>query len=329
MRELRVDSNQLSGAFPDICLPNSVNPLTHIYASNNKFTGNVKLGQCRSLVTVDVTANNIVGIESSALSWYLGGARSLRSFSIGGNNLSSLVISGLPANSFIYLTKLDLYGCSLQGTFPTEFARLSYLSYLNFAGNELTGTLPDWMFDNTGMLVHMVGSDNNFNGSIPAPGYSTMLTSLSFSNNQLTGTIPEDIASLLARAPDAELALGYNLMSCCGRGYVGRNTSADEAAFGERGFQAVYSYFDWSAPKIPDSVEFSTNYARQYFIDMHKRRRKAPKAGDVVSIVVTDIEGFSDLMKADPENTTKALLLHNNVIGRAKHDSFGYTIEQA
>ncbi|KAG1677750.1 hypothetical protein FOA52_001062 [Chlamydomonas sp. UWO 241] len=172
MAELFLQNNDLSGHIP-------LSIITLKNAQSLHLNGNRLEGE----------GNDIFGIESSALSWYLGGARSLRSFSIGGNNLSSLDISGLPANSFIYLTKLDLHNCSLQGSFPAEFSRLSYLSYLNFADNELTGMLPSWAFDNMGMLVQMVGNNNNFNGSMPVPGYSTSLTSLSFGNNQLTGGV--------------------------------------------------------------------------------------------------------------------------------------------
>lgn len=45
-------------------------------------------------------------------------------------------------------------------------------------------------------------------------------------------------------------------------------------------------------------------------------------------MVVTDIEGYSDLIKSSPELMTKALSLHNNAINKARWQNFGYTIEQ-
>lgn len=65
----------------------------------------------------------------------------------------------------------------------------------------------------------------------------------------------------------------------------------------------------------------------QNLIDMRKRL-KGPPQGGVVSIVVTDIQGFSDLMKKQPELTVAALLIHNNLLQKAKWDNFGSIIEQ-
>ena len=92
-------------------------------------------------------------------------------------------------------------------------------------------------------------------------------------------------------------------------------------------------------------------------LDLRKRLRGPPK-GPRVSVVVTDIEGFSsefsclnqlspdtrlladcmelkvttyctaDLMKKAPEDTMQALLMHNNLIEKAKWMNFGYTVEQ-
>ncbi|GFR47269.1 hypothetical protein Agub_g8956, partial [Astrephomene gubernaculifera] len=45
-------------------------------------------------------------------------------------------------------------------------------------------------------------------------------------------------------------------------------------------------------------------------------------------VVVTDIEGYSDLMKQSPELMTRALTLHNALIRKARWSCFGYTVEQ-
>ena len=39
-------------------------------------------------------------------------------------------------------------------------------------------------------------------------------------------------------------------------------------------------------------------------------------------------KGFSDLMKTSPDLMVPALLIHNNLITKAKWDNFGSTIEQ-
>lgn len=65
----------------------------------------------------------------------------------------------------------------------------------------------------------------------------------------------------------------------------------------------------------------------QHVMDARKRLKGAPVSG-MVSIAVTDIEGFSELMKHDQELTTKALMLHNSLIRNAKWSNIGSTISQ-
>lgn len=65
----------------------------------------------------------------------------------------------------------------------------------------------------------------------------------------------------------------------------------------------------------------------QTILDAQKRSKGPPTSG-MISIVTTDIEGFSDLMKTSPDLMMPALLIHNNLIQKAKFANFGYTIEQ-
>ncbi|GLI65643.1 hypothetical protein VaNZ11_009242 [Volvox africanus] len=59
-----------------------------------------------------------------------------------------------------------------------------------------------------------------------------------------------------------------------------------------------------------------------------RKRIQGEPVGRQVSIVVTDIEGYSDLMKQSPELMTRALNLHNAIIRKARWGNFGYTLEQ-
>eukprot|EP00200_Dunaliella_tertiolecta_P019164 CAMPEP_0202400750 /NCGR_PEP_ID=MMETSP1128-20130828/2982_1 /ASSEMBLY_ACC=CAM_ASM_000463 /TAXON_ID=3047 /ORGANISM="Dunaliella tertiolecta, Strain CCMP1320" /LENGTH=1520 /DNA_ID=CAMNT_0049004399 /DNA_START=82 /DNA_END=4641 /DNA_ORIENTATION=- len=65
----------------------------------------------------------------------------------------------------------------------------------------------------------------------------------------------------------------------------------------------------------------------QQFINMRKRVKGKPTEGPV-SIVITDIEGYSDLMSRCPEIMGKALTMHNNIIRKARWHAFGFTMEQ-
>ncbi|GIL91787.1 hypothetical protein Vretifemale_19327, partial [Volvox reticuliferus] len=59
-----------------------------------------------------------------------------------------------------------------------------------------------------------------------------------------------------------------------------------------------------------------------------RKRIQGEPVGRQVSVVVTDIEGYSDLMKQSPELMTRALNLHNAIIRKARWGNFGYTLEQ-
>lgn len=64
-----------------------------------------------------------------------------------------------------------------------------------------------------------------------------------------------------------------------------------------------------------------------------KRAKGAPKAGKPgervpVSIVVTDVQDFSELTRRYPELMNKALGRHNNIIRKACHAHAGAVLEQ-
>eukprot|EP00775_Hariotina_reticulata_P004239 gene4239-4489_t len=58
-----------------------------------------------------------------------------------------------------------------------------------------------------------------------------------------------------------------------------------------------------------------------------KRALGQPRSGRM-SVVVTDIQGFTHLMRAAPDQMAQALLMHNQVIQHAVYDNVGYVLEQ-
>eukprot|EP00955_Chlamydomonas_euryale_P049528 354272-Chlamydomonas_euryale.AAC.5 len=68
-------------------------------------------------------------------------------------------------------------------------------------------------------------------------------------------------------------------------------------------------------------------FCMQYMVNLRKRVQGEPESG-TISIVNTDIEGYSTLMKQSPELMTKALILHNAAIRKARWTTYGYTVEQ-
>ncbi|KAG1660589.1 hypothetical protein FOA52_003020 [Chlamydomonas sp. UWO 241] len=65
----------------------------------------------------------------------------------------------------------------------------------------------------------------------------------------------------------------------------------------------------------------------QYFINLKKRVDGEPTSG-LITIINTDIEGYSDLMKRSPKLMTRALILHNAAIRQARWATYGSTVEQ-
>ncbi|GAX74580.1 hypothetical protein CEUSTIGMA_g2029.t1 [Chlamydomonas eustigma] len=63
------------------------------------------------------------------------------------------------------------------------------------------------------------------------------------------------------------------------------------------------------------------------YVNMRKRIRTEPLEG-ILSVVNTDIEGYSDMMKESPELMNEALGIHNSLIRKAKWVNFGHTMEQ-
>lgn len=60
---------------------------------------------------------------------------------------------------------------------------------------------------------------------------------------------------------------------------------------------------------------------------VRKRASGLPEEGSPVTVVVTDIEGYSDLMKASPGITVKVLNMHNAIMRKAAHTHAGHAFE--
>lgn len=98
---------------------------------------------------------------------------------------------------FGYYRNLCLRDLNFYGTVPTEIGLLSNsLSFIDFRGNQLEGTLPAEL-GNITMLQRMQFTGNNITGMIPTEyGRLSTLEVLGVSRNQLTGTIPSELGSV-------------------------------------------------------------------------------------------------------------------------------------
>ncbi|WIA10689.1 hypothetical protein OEZ85_010869 [Tetradesmus obliquus] len=66
---------------------------------------------------------------------------------------------------------------------------------------------------------------------------------------------------------------------------------------------------------------------RRYYIRAKTRLQGTPKHGRM-SLVVTDIEGYSEIFKRAPEVMFRALVMHNGAIRAAKYANCGFVLEQ-
>ncbi|XVF64422.1 hypothetical protein PTKIN_Ptkin09bG0168100 [Pterospermum kingtungense] len=182
IRYLALSSNKLCGNIPvSLCQPNNV--LMMLDLSNNNLGGTIptSIGNCTSLVYVNLAVNNLTG----------GIPRKLQ----GAKRLSFLDISG---NHF-------------DGPFPSVVRKLERMMYLNMGNNKFRGEIPQFIGDLKQLRI-LVLEFNIFNGSIPSEiNALENLQFIGFSNNQLSGPIPKKLSGLktIINRPTDAYILGF------------------------------------------------------------------------------------------------------------------------
>ena len=83
---------------------------------------------------------------------------------------------------------------NLAGPIPEAVLNLHHLTHLDFTGNQLTGAIPDFVYENMTDLTHLVLHQNELSGTI-SPKIESLqkLEKLFLSFNRLTGKIPVEI----------------------------------------------------------------------------------------------------------------------------------------
>ncbi|CAD5165588.1 unnamed protein product [Musa acuminata subsp. malaccensis] len=193
LRYLDLQQNGFVGAIPaDI---DRLSPrLTLLDLSGNNFTGDIppSFGRLPAIQTLWLHANLFDGSFPAEIA-----------------NLSRLQQLGLAYNSFApmripsefaKLTKLTflwMAKANLQGEIPASFAQLTGLTQLDLTQNSLTGAIPAgiWGLPN---LQYLYLYKNNLSGSIVIDGTigALGLVEIDLSMNQLTGSIPDDFGKL-------------------------------------------------------------------------------------------------------------------------------------
>eukprot|EP00258_Populus_trichocarpa_P026564 XP_024442583.1 receptor-like protein EIX2 isoform X3 [Populus trichocarpa] len=194
LKFLDLSRNQLSGEIP-AWLGESLSSLMFLSLQSNEFIGSIPLHLCQltNLRILDLSQNTISGAIPKCL-----------------NNLTAMVLKG-EAETIIdnlYLTSMRC-GAIFSGRYyinkawvgwkgrDYEYERyLGLLRVIDFAGNNLSGEIPEEI---TGLLglVALNLSRNNLTGVIPQTiGLLKSLESLDLSGNQFSGAIPVAMGDL-------------------------------------------------------------------------------------------------------------------------------------
>jgi hypothetical protein len=212
----------------EICENNSAS--TYFDISNNMFTGTIPANwttRILGLNSLDVSNNQLSGELPSTIT------ASLQTFSASSNCLSgslpvewcqedgsleSLFLNGLSTASNCQLrlfphTAIPTYSIKSKfvGRIPSCFFNFPALRSLYLSGNSLTGTLPDFLQDNSFLsLPNLDLSYNALTGTIPLNFQHSNWTTLDLAYNFFTGSLSSSFASLLN---DASLKLTGNRLS--------------------------------------------------------------------------------------------------------------------
>ena len=103
---------------------------------------------------------------------------------------------GITCNSQCNITQLNLPGCNLAGTIPSQLGYMTMLTQLDLDINSLTGTIPTQL-ESMSSMQQLYFSDNNLTGTIPTQlAHMTMIQYLYLDSNNLIGIIPTQLGSL-------------------------------------------------------------------------------------------------------------------------------------
>lgn len=215
LRVLRLGSNQLSGALPEVLLQDSSMVLSELDLSLNKLEGPVGSITSTSLRSLNLSSNQFSGslplkvghcvIIDLSNNRFSGNLSRIQYW---GNNieavhLSSNSLTGIFPNrtQFLRLTSLRVSNNSVQGSLPPILGTYPELEVIDLSSNLLSGFLPS-LFSWT-KLTSLNLSHNNFSAIVPLQAgseiddlasYNFSLVSLDLSHNSLSGDFPMEIS---------------------------------------------------------------------------------------------------------------------------------------
>jgi len=189
LQVLDLSSNVFIGNIPSMLCPSK---LEKLLLANNYLSGTVpaKLGECKSLRTIDFSFNNLSGSIPLEV-WFL---PNLSDLIMWANSLTGEIPEGICVNGG-NLETLILNNNLISGSIPQSIANCTNMIWVSLASNHITGAIPVGIGNLNELAILQLGN-NSLVGKIPPEiGMCKRLIWLDLTSNNLTGTIPSELAN--------------------------------------------------------------------------------------------------------------------------------------
>uniref|UniRef100_K3XVE6 Leucine-rich repeat-containing N-terminal plant-type domain-containing protein n=2 Tax=Setaria italica TaxID=4555 RepID=K3XVE6_SETIT len=199
IRELHLSSNQFSGNLSAFLF--SLPHIERLDLSGNLFEGPIPISPSSnlslSLKSLRFSKNNLSGKLS--LFW-LRNLTKLEEIDLSGNTKLAVHVNIPGWVPPFQLKQLAISGCDVDRDMIEEphFLRTQlHLEELDLSNNNLSGSMPNWLFTKEATLVNINLGNNSLTGSLLPTGHpQTALQAMTISNNRITGQLPVGFGSM-------------------------------------------------------------------------------------------------------------------------------------
>uniref|UniRef100_A0A453D8M8 Leucine-rich repeat-containing N-terminal plant-type domain-containing protein n=3 Tax=Aegilops tauschii subsp. strangulata TaxID=200361 RepID=A0A453D8M8_AEGTS len=199
LRELYLSSNQFSGSIPTFLL--SLPHIERLNLSKNFLGGEIlrnrSLNLSPSLKSLRFSQNNLSGRFS--FTW-VGNLTKLEEIDLSGNSNLVVDVNISRWTSPLQLKQLLLSGCDLDKNIIAEPHFLHtqhHLEVLDLSNNNLSGSMPNWLFTKEARLQDLNLGNNSLTGSLDPIWHSqSSLSVINIHMNHITGQLPANLSSM-------------------------------------------------------------------------------------------------------------------------------------